>query len=67
MASERGGSTCGDGPQHAELLIAKPGAALFSEAVALDAKDVSDLYGRPHHLTCFPMIAAACLVNAGEL
>ena len=36
-----------------ELLVAKPGAVLFPEAVSPDAKDVSHLYGRPHHLTFF--------------
>src|SRR5271165_4371849 len=50
MAPERSRSTCGDGPQHAELLIAKPGVVLFSEAVALDAKDIGHFYQRPSHL-----------------
>ena len=53
MASERGRSTCGDGPQHAELLVAKPGVVLFSEAVALDAKDIGHFYQRPSHLSFF--------------
>src|ERR1700683_1538855 len=60
-------ATRGDGPQHVELLVAKPGAVLFPEAVAPGPKDVSHLYGRPHHLTFFPMKAAACLANAREL
>jgi hypothetical protein len=53
MAPERSRSTCGDGPQHAELLIAKPGVILFSEAVALDAKDIGHFYQRPSHLSFF--------------
>jgi hypothetical protein len=53
MSSERSRSTCGDGPQHAELLVAKPGPVLFSEAVALDAKDVGHFHGRPTHLSFF--------------
>ena len=67
MTSQRRRATCGDGPQHVELLVAQPGAVLFPEAVSPGAKDVSHLYGRPHHLTFFPMIAAAFLANAGEL
>jgi hypothetical protein len=67
MASQRSRATYGDSPQHVELLVAQPGAILFPEAVPPGPKDVSDLYGRPHHLTFFPMIAAACLTNAGEL
>jgi hypothetical protein len=67
MASQCSRTTCGDGPQHVELLVAQPGAVLFPEAVSPSPKDVSQLYGRPHHLTFFPMIAAACLANAGEL
>jgi hypothetical protein len=53
MASERSRSASGDGPQHAQLLVAKPGAVLFSKAVALDAKDVGHLHGRPTHLSFF--------------
>jgi hypothetical protein len=67
MASQRSRATYGDSPQHVELLVAQPGAVLFPEAVSPGPKDVSDLHGRPHHLTFFPMIAAACLANAGEL
>ena len=67
MASQRSGATYGNRPQHVELLVAQPGAVLFPEAVSAGPKDVSDLYGRPHHLAFFPMIAAACLANAGEL
>src|SRR3954447_7425943 len=51
MAPERSRSTCGDGPQHAELLIAQPGAVLFSKAVALNPEDVGHLHGRPSHLS----------------
>ena len=53
MASQRSRATCGDGPQHVELLVAQPGAVLFPEAVTPGPKDVSHLYGRPHHLTFF--------------
>lgn len=53
MASERSRSTCGNGPQHAELLVAKPGTVLFLKAIALNAKDVSHLHGRPCHLSVF--------------
>ena len=53
MAPERSRSTCGDGPQRAELLVAKPGPVLFSEAVALDANDVGHFYQRPSHLSFF--------------
>jgi hypothetical protein len=53
MASERSRSACGDGPQHAELLVAKPGAVLFSKAVTLDAKDIGHLHGRPTHFSFF--------------
>ena len=53
MASERSRSTCGYGPQHAQLLVAKPGTVLFSKAVTLDAKDVGHLHGRPAHLSVF--------------
>ena len=67
MASQRSRATYGDSPQHVELLVAQPGAVLFPEAVSPGAKDVSQLHGRPHHLVFFPMIAAACLANAGEL
>ena len=67
MASQRSRATCSDRPQHLELLVTEPGAVLFPEAVSPGPKDVSDLYGRPHDLTFFPMIAAACLANAGEL
>jgi hypothetical protein len=34
-------------------LVAKPGAILFSKAVALDAKDVGHLHGRTGHLSVF--------------
>ena len=67
MAPERSRSTCGDGPQHAELLIAKPGAVLFPEAVTADPKDVSHFRGRPNHLSFFLVIAVACLADTGEL
>ena len=53
MASECSRSTCGDGPQHVQLMIAKPRAVLFSKAVTLDAKDIGHLYGRPSHLSVF--------------
>ena len=53
MASERSRSACGNGPQHAQLLVAKPGTVLVSKAVALDAKDVGHLYGGPIHLSVF--------------
>jgi hypothetical protein len=53
MASKRSRSTCGNGPQHAQLLVAKPGTVLFSKAVTLDAKDVGHLHGRPGHLSVF--------------
>jgi hypothetical protein len=53
MASERSRSTCGDGPQRAQLLVAQPGTVLFSKAVTLDAKDVGHLHGRPTHLSFF--------------
>ena len=67
MASQRSRATYGNRPQNVELLVAQPGAVLFPEAVSPGPKDVSDLYGRPHHLTFFPMKAAACLANAREL
>jgi hypothetical protein len=54
MASERSGATCGDGSQHVELLIAKPGAVLFPEAVTPNSKYVGHLHGRPAHLP-FPL------------
>ena len=53
MASERSRAASGDGPQHAELLVAKPGTVLFSKAVTVDAKDVGNLHGRPTHLSFF--------------
>ena len=53
MASERSRSACGDGPQHAELLVAKPETVLFSKAVTLDAKNVGHLHGGPIHLSVF--------------
>ena len=53
MASERSRSTCGNGPQHAQLLVAKPRTVVFSKAVTLDAKDVGHLHGRPGHLSVF--------------
>ena len=53
MTSERSCAASGDGPQHVEVLIAKPGAVLFSEAVTLDAKDVGHFYQRPSHLSFF--------------
>jgi hypothetical protein len=53
MASERSCSASGDGPQHAQLLVAQPGTVLFSKAVTLDAKDVGHLHGRPTHLSFF--------------
>jgi hypothetical protein len=53
MASERGCAASGDGPQHVEMLVAKPGAVLFSKAIALNAKDVGHLHGRPTHLSFF--------------
>ena len=53
MASVRSRSTCGDGPQHAQLLIAQPGAVLSSKAVTLDAKDIGHLHGRSTHLSFF--------------
>ena len=67
MASQRSCATCGDGPQHVELLVAQPGSVLFPETVSPSPKDVRHLYGRPHQLTFLPMIVAACLANAGEL
>jgi len=53
MASERSRSTCGDGAQHAQLLVAQPGAVLFSKAVTLNAEDIGHLHGRPTHLSFF--------------
>jgi hypothetical protein len=67
MPPKRSRAACGDGPQYAELLVAQPGAVLFPETITPGPKDVCHLYGRPHHLTSLPMIAAACLANTGEL
>jgi hypothetical protein len=53
MASERSSAASGDGPQYVQLLVAKPGAILFSKVVTLDAKDVGHLHGRPGHLSVF--------------
>jgi len=53
MPSERNRAASGDGPQHAQLLVAKPGAVLFSKAVTLDAKNVGHLHGGPIHLSVF--------------
>ena len=53
MASQRRRATCGDGPQHVEMLVAQPGAVLFLEAVTPGPNDVSHVYGRPHHLPFF--------------
>ena len=53
MATERSRAASGDGSQHAELLVAKPGAVLFLKAVTLDAKDMGHLYGGPTHLSVF--------------
>jgi hypothetical protein len=50
-----------------ELLVAQPGAVLFPKTVSPSPNDVRHLYGRPHQLIFLPMIAAACLANAGEL
>ena len=47
MASERSRATCGDGAQHVELLVTKPGAVLFSEAVTADPKDIGHLHDGP--------------------
>ena len=40
MATERSRAASGDGSQDVEPLVAKPGAVLFSKAVALNAKDI---------------------------
>jgi hypothetical protein len=53
MASERSCAASGDGPQHGQVLVAKPGPVLFSKAVTLDAKDVGHLHGGPGHLSVF--------------
>jgi hypothetical protein len=53
MASECSRAARADGPQHAQLLVAQPGAALFSKAVTLDAKNVGHFHGRPAHLSIF--------------
>jgi hypothetical protein len=39
MTSECSRAACANGPQHVQLLIAQPGAVLFSKAVTLDSKD----------------------------
>ena len=53
MASESSRAASGDGSQHVELLVAKPGTVLFLKAITLDAKDVGHLHGRPGHLSVF--------------
>jgi hypothetical protein len=53
MTSERSRATSGDGPQHAQLLVAKPGTVLFLEAITLDTKDIGHLHGGPTHLSVF--------------
>src|ERR1700754_1518512 len=53
MPSERRRAASGDGPQHAQLLVAKPGTVLFSKVVTLDAKDIGHLHGGPIHLSFF--------------
>jgi hypothetical protein len=53
MATERNRAASGDGPQHTELLVAKPGAVLFSKAVTLNAKNIGHLNGGPIHLSVF--------------
>jgi hypothetical protein len=53
MTSESSSAASGDGPQDAELLVAKPGTVLFSKAVTLDAKDIGHLHGGPIHLSFF--------------
>src|ERR1700758_3159781 len=51
MTSECSRAARANGPQHVQLLIAQPGAVLFSKAVTLDAKDIGHLHGRPSHLS----------------
>ena len=53
MTSECSRAARANGPQHVQLLIAQPGAVLFSKAVTLDAKDIGHLHGRPSHLSVF--------------
>ncbi len=53
MPSESSRAASGDGPQHAQLLVAKPETVLFSKAVTLDAKNVGHLHGGPIHLSAF--------------
>lgn len=67
MTSERSCAASGDGPQDAELLVAKPCAVLFSKAVTLDAKDIGHLYGGPAHLSVFPVILAGYLADTRNL
>jgi hypothetical protein len=67
MASERSRATCGDGPQHVELLVAKPGAVLFPEASCPGCERCQPLPRQAVSFTFFPVIAVACLADAGEL
>ena len=53
MASKRSCTASGDGPQHLQVLVDRPGPILFLEAITLDAKDVGHLHGRPAHLSVF--------------
>jgi hypothetical protein len=53
MTSESSRAAPGDSPQHAQLLVAKPGTVLFSKVVTLDAKDIGHLHGGPIHLSFF--------------
>jgi len=53
MPSKRSRAASGDGPQHAQLLVAKPGTVLISKVVTLDAKHIGRLHGGPIHLSFF--------------
>ena len=53
MPSECSRAARADGPQHVQLLVAKPETVLFSKAVTLDAKNVGHLHGGPIHLSVF--------------
>src|SRR5207253_9349664 len=53
MTAQRSGAAAQNGPKRFELLKAKAGSIPIQKAIALHAKNVGHLEGRPNHFSFF--------------
>src|SRR2546426_10931741 len=64
MTAQRSGAAAQNGPKRFELLKAKAGSIPIQKAIALHAKNVGHLEGRPNHFSFFRLKLGNRLIEA---